>query len=110
VGQIGIDRQEFLYGLALWEIRSIIRGYRKRERTAWETARWQTFLILTAMGSKVSQPTDLAEFPWDARHRRQQTEEDMRQAERLKAEIEEFNRQQREKKAAEAAAENEQKI
>ena len=32
VGEIGIPRHEFLYELTWWEINSIIRGYRKRNR------------------------------------------------------------------------------
>jgi hypothetical protein len=66
VGEIGYNRNEFLYDLKLWEIRSIIRGYRMRERTIWDSTRWQTWLILCGMGSKsLYEPTDLAKFPWD---------------------------------------------
>ena len=32
VGEIGIPRHEFLYELTWWEINSIIRGYRKRNK------------------------------------------------------------------------------
>lgn len=32
VGEIGITRHEFLYELTWWEINSIIRGYRRRDR------------------------------------------------------------------------------
>ncbi len=32
VGEIGIPRREFLYDLRVWEVRRIIRGYRKRNR------------------------------------------------------------------------------
>ena len=32
MGEIGISRHEFLYELTWWEINSIIRGYRKRNR------------------------------------------------------------------------------
>lgn len=31
VGEIGIPRSEFLYELEFWEVRRIIRGYRKRD-------------------------------------------------------------------------------
>jgi hypothetical protein len=30
VGEIGISRHEFLYDIRFWEVRRIIRGYRKR--------------------------------------------------------------------------------
>ena len=32
MGEIGIQRREFLYDLRFWEVRRIIRGYRKRDR------------------------------------------------------------------------------
>lgn len=32
MGEIGISRREFLYDLRFWEVRRIIRGYRKRDR------------------------------------------------------------------------------
>jgi hypothetical protein len=33
VGEIGIDRNTFLYEVSFWEVRRIIRGYRRRNRT-----------------------------------------------------------------------------
>lgn len=32
MGEIGIPRREFLYDIRLWEVRRIIRGYRRRHR------------------------------------------------------------------------------
>ena len=32
MGEIGISRKEFLYDIRFWEVRRIIRGYRKRGR------------------------------------------------------------------------------
>ena len=32
MGEIGISRREFLYDLRFWEVRRIVRGYRKRNR------------------------------------------------------------------------------
>ena len=32
MGEIGIQRREFLYDLRFWEVRRIVRGYRKRDR------------------------------------------------------------------------------
>ena len=32
MGEIGIPRDQFLYGLVWWEINSILRGYRRRDR------------------------------------------------------------------------------
>ena len=31
MGEIGIHRREFLYDLRFWEVRRIIRGYRRRD-------------------------------------------------------------------------------
>ena len=31
MGEIGISRREFLYDLRFWEVRRIIRGYRRRD-------------------------------------------------------------------------------
>ena len=31
VGEIGISRHEFLYDIQFWEVRRIIRGYRRRD-------------------------------------------------------------------------------
>lgn len=32
MGEIGIPRHDFLYDIRFWEVRRIIRGYRKRNR------------------------------------------------------------------------------
>lgn len=65
VGEVGIPRREFLYELRRWEIDAIIRGYRRRARTAWETTRWQTFCIVTSMGAKFNNEKELRTFSWD---------------------------------------------
>lgn len=70
VGEIGIDRKEFLYDLKLWEIRAIIRGYRKREHSLWHIARWQTFWImhngmLDMKKAGLHSERDLCTFPWE---------------------------------------------
>ena len=31
MGEIGISRREFLYDLRFWEVRRIVRGYRRRD-------------------------------------------------------------------------------
>ena len=32
MGEIGLPRREFLYDISFWEVRRIIRGYRRRDR------------------------------------------------------------------------------
>ena len=66
MGEIGIARHEFLYELKLWEINSIVEGYRRRSHTTWESTRWQTFLLLCALGAKnIHHPDDIVKFPWE---------------------------------------------
>ena len=69
MGEIGYDRHEFLYDLRLWEIRSIIKGYRLRARTAWESARLNAFFIMSSMAdlrkAGIYRDTDLIKFPWE---------------------------------------------
>lgn len=67
MGEIGVDRHTFLYELKHWEILSIIRGYRRRAHTAWETTRWQTFLIAKMLGAKDigNSPAEWHPMPWE---------------------------------------------
>jgi hypothetical protein len=70
VGEIGFSRDKFLYGLKWWEIKAIIDGYRKRERTYLLMTRWSTFMIMcTGMAdlkkSGIHSATDLMTFPWE---------------------------------------------
>ena len=70
VGEIGIPRREFLYELNFQEVKLIIRGYRKRERTNCNMIRWQTFWLLhngmaDLKKAGINVPEDLISFPWD---------------------------------------------
>jgi hypothetical protein len=57
VGEIGIPRREFLYDLKFWEVRRIIRGYRKRGKIFMqllaENVYASTFAMRSAEGKKV---------------------------------------------------------
>jgi hypothetical protein len=57
VGEIGISRREFLYDLKFWEVRRIIRGYRKRGKIFMqllaENVYASTFAMRSAEGKKV---------------------------------------------------------
>jgi hypothetical protein len=57
VGEIGITRREFLYDLKFWEVRRIIRGYRKRGKIFMqllaENVYASTFAIRSAEGKRV---------------------------------------------------------
>ena len=70
VGEIGIPRREFLYDIDFQEVKLIIRGYRKRERTTCNMIRWQTFWLLhngmaDLKKAGINVPEDLISFPWD---------------------------------------------
>ena len=72
VGEIGLQRREFLHELTWWELKSILRGYNKRNRDMWSATRWQTYQILGAVcGSDnlhengIYTAKDLLSFPWE---------------------------------------------
>lgn len=69
MGEIGIERDRFLYGLRHWEIQAIIRGYRRRQRPSWEQARLNAFYIMSAMAdlskAGIRSDRDLITFPWE---------------------------------------------
>lgn len=67
MGEIGIPRHEFLYDIRFWEVRRIIRGYRRRERSGWEQARFNAYYIMSAMCDMSSYKSDLDiyQFPWE---------------------------------------------
>ena len=67
VGEIGISRHEFYYELQWWEVRSIVRGYRKRYHPGWEQARLVAYNARFCMGSKDPLPkvTEWIKFPWE---------------------------------------------
>jgi hypothetical protein len=71
VGEIGIDIDTFYHRLKWWEIRSIIRGYNRRQRSLWSATRWGTYYIMSAWNGKgmsehgIRSPKDLLEFPWE---------------------------------------------
>ena len=70
MGEIGFSRDKFLYALKWWEIKAIIDGYRKRERTYLLMTRWSTFMIMCTGNADMNKAgirsaTDLMKFPWE---------------------------------------------
>lgn len=70
MGEIGFNRDQFLHVLKWWEIRAIIDGYRKRERTYLLMTRWSTFMLMcTGMAdlkkAGIFNAQDLLTFPWE---------------------------------------------
>lgn len=81
VGEIGYDRREFLYDLKLWEIRAIVRGFRLRSRTAWESTRMAAYFIMSSMTdlqkAGIHRDTDLVRFPWEKEKEADVSDEDI---------------------------------
>ena len=69
VGEIGINRRDFLYELKLWEIILITRGYFRRYHPGWEQARLIAYNAEHCMGAK-NPPTitQWLKFPWEHEH------------------------------------------
>ena len=74
MGEIGFDRETFLRTLEWWEVKAIIDGYRKRERTFCTMTRWSTFMQMnTGMANLqkagIYEPEDLIKFPWEVKEK-----------------------------------------
>ena len=69
MGEIGIDRNIFLYDLQYWEIILITSGYYRRYHPSWEQARMIAHQVHYAMGCPKGQtpktPEEWLPFPWD---------------------------------------------
>ena len=70
MGEIGLNRKEYLYDLQFWEMLLISRGYDRRHRDMWSATRWQTFYLMSVSmcdlkKAGIYRPTDLIRFPWD---------------------------------------------
>ena len=71
VGEVGINRREYLYELEYWEVVLITRGYGRRCRNLWSAARWHAYQVMSAMPytdlkkAGICRPTDLITFPWE---------------------------------------------
>ena len=84
MGEIGIDRHEYLYELTACDMFLIERGYERRNRHLWSSTRWGTYhIMLATCGTKALQesgiykPTDLIQFPWERSSTGNLTEEDI---------------------------------
>lgn len=49
MGEIGISRREFLYDITFWEVRRIIRGYRRRDKLKHQLMAECVFAAIYAM-------------------------------------------------------------
>ena len=97
MGEIGINRKEYLYDLTWCDIILIERGYYRRNRDLWSSARWSTYYIMSSFvgsegmaKSNIHSPKDLLQFPWEKKTV-VITEDEQKQ---LMKEIEAFNNSQ----------------
>lgn len=72
MGEIGINRLEYLYELNNSDLLMIERGYNRRLQHPWGIARWETYHMLMAIGGSkwlnengIHSPKDLLKFPWE---------------------------------------------
>lgn len=79
-----------MFEMVWWQIAAAIRGYNERSHATWETTRWQSWIIVSALGAKINSPKELVSFPWEKEdeHDDQPTAEDI---ERLQREMKEYN-------------------
>jgi hypothetical protein len=93
VGEIGGNREAFLYTLKWWEIRSIIRGYLHRYRHMWEMARLCAYTSAHCMGSKTTPPPPdkWLPFHWERKRGSNEAQPTPEEIERLRQLIIEEN-------------------
>ena len=69
VGEIGIDRREYLYNLTYCDILLITRGYMRRQHYGWEQARLIAYHVNYCMGLPKGQTAktivEWLRFPWE---------------------------------------------
>ena len=98
MGEIGIERDRFLYGLRHWEIQAIIRGYRRRQRPSWEQARLNAFYIMSAMSdlskAGIRSDRDLITFPWEKEETKSNSLPSDEEVEEMRQMMKELNEQQ----------------
>lgn len=98
MGEIGIERDRFLYGLRHWEIQAIIRGYRRRQRPSWEQARLNAFYIMSAMAdlskAGIRSDRDLITFPWEKEVTKRDSLPSDEEVEEMRQLMKELNEQQ----------------
>lgn len=82
VGEIGVDRKEYLYHLSYCDIVQMLRGYERRLAHWWGAFRWQThWLVVAQRGSEemkrsgISSPADMLRFPWEGKEQASQGEQ-----------------------------------
>jgi len=69
VGEIGLNRQEYLYDLTFCDLLCIERGYYRRQRASWEQARLIAYHVRYCMGLAKNETaktiTEWIPFSWE---------------------------------------------
>ena len=60
-----MDYELVMKRLTWKEIRAVVRGYRRRERGAWERMRFHLWAIRATLGGKENDPKEIITFPWE---------------------------------------------
>ena len=90
MGEIGIDRRDYLFHLRWWEIMCIVKGYHRRARPMWEAARLVAYSAAHCMGGKNIPPMDKwLEFGWEKKTDHQELSQE--DTERLLEQMRAFN-------------------
>lgn len=103
VGEIGITRHEFLYEIDFWEVRRIIRGYRRRDKLKNQLIAECVYAAMYAMRDpKGKTVTDM--FPMLFADDSEEENEGLtkEEADSLQADIDAFNRAAKRKKKRKA--------
>jgi hypothetical protein len=95
VGEIGIDRNLFLYDLQYWEIILITSGYFRRYHPAWEQARMIAHQVHYAMGCPKGEspktPEEWVPFPWDPKESAADDDYDDDEVKRQREMLQQYN-------------------
>ena len=66
VGEYGISRHEFLYEMRFWEVRRVIRGYRRRNILHYQLQRINAWASMFCMGNPHhKEPADIVKLYFD---------------------------------------------
>ena len=95
MGEIGIDRNLFLYDLQYWEIILITSGYFRRYHPAWEQARMIAHQVHYAMGCPKGEspktPEEWVPFPWDPKESAADDDYDDDEVKRQREMLQQYN-------------------
>ena len=95
MGEIGINRREYLYDLNYIDMLMIERGYERRHRHLWSATRWQTYFYMAVQCGTdklrekgINGPADILPLPWDKEQKAPVSQETI---DELQAEMREIN-------------------